>query len=584
MRLVRFVQFAIGVAAASGGAVVVLSGSALAAESSSLGTTSQTTSTTQTVVRHQTNDQVTTSSVDPADSANSDSTGTAAADNSGSNPSTVGASGTAAPTESAGGQTSDSTLTTTTSSKTDTNSAISGGVTNKPAVQPVTTSEASASSPAATSTSTQPASSDTTTPATASAVSNATTTDPQLTSAQTAIPEVAVKTPVAQSQGQTVPAPEVFQTTILPIQPTITNRLPFTEDLAPAAPSAPGPARAPTPAKSNGMLGGLTAELAAITVPQPLVLHTTIIPRPAVAAGLTALAVLLFDIFVSSYGLWLRRGGFATAARSDTPTSQGSPSIATPFLLGYVELPPQPHNPIFMVVGMVPNALKKGGYAMKSMRILGVTTASCSLALVLAGSALADSNAVITDTGADSTQAIKVENTVDYSNTNLNVTSVSNGNTQVAVSGDVSASKNTNVGGTGSGNAANNNGTTTQINTSNQAPSVVVPSATASGQGGANCGCKTVSGVTKPVGGVGSGSVLGAATVAPAILPVTGALVPVDVSALRAAWQAPSAAPTASLVKATNGLSTGMLGVAALLSLLGGLGSALYGRRNERRV
>jgi hypothetical protein len=84
------------------------------------------------------------------------------------------------------------------------------------------------------------------------------------------------------------------------------------------------------------------------------------------------------------------------------------------------------------------------------------------------------------------------------------------------------------------------------------------------------------------------GSVLGASTVAgmgsgAAILPVTGPIVPVDVSAIRAAWHPQSAALTGA-AKRTNMFTAGMLITATLLSLLGAAGSTLYTRRKEGRV
>lgn len=222
---------------------------------------------------------------------------------------------------------------------------------------------------------------------------------------------------------------------------------------------------------------------------------------------------------------------------------------------------------------------------MKSRRILGAASVACGVALALAGSALADSNATIGTTGPNSTNTVEIDNSVQFSSTNLNLTSVDNVNGQQAVSGNVNESDNTQVGGgVGSGDASNNNMTTTAVTNNNPGVGQVV-GVTTPGQGAA--GGSTSGNQPQQSGGAGagSGSVLGASTsAAPAILPVTGATVPVDVSALRAAWHAPSAAPTAAFVQKTQGLTTGMLALATLFSLLGGVGSVLYGRRNAGRV
>jgi hypothetical protein len=571
MRLVRFVQFAIGVAAASGGAVVVLSGSALAADSGSLGTVTQS-DTVQTTTVHQKEVSTQPATVD----VHQQDTAAATEDSTGDDTNTVTSGQPDAEAVSPASDTDSKSQVSQT--QTTTSTANGSSAPTVPSTVSTALSAAPVESPVPVASSAAEPSTTTTAAPVSQAVSDS--------SASNVIPEVTVKTPMEPVQGRFETADASFQTTVLPIQPTITNRLPLEQDLAPTAPSAPGPARAPSPAKSNGTLGSLTAELAAIVVPQPILLHVVTAPRAALALSLVGLVALLLQIFVFSYGLWLRRGGFATAARSDAPTHEGFSSIATPFLLGYVESPPRLHSPILMVVAMVPNALKKGGYAMKSMRILGVTSATCGVALAIAGTALADTNAAITATGADSTQTVKVVNSTELSSTNLNVTTVTNTNDQVATSGNVAAVANTNVSGAGSGSASNNNSTTTQVQTAQVGGSGQGISVSAPAQGqGVGCGCSTTtSSSQQPAKGSGTGSVLGVSTVAPAMLPEVGATVPVDVSALRAAWHAPSTAPTTALVKQTRGIATGMLGVASLLSLLGGLGSALYGRRQERRV
>jgi len=158
--------------------------------------------------------------------------------------------------------------------------------------------------------------------------------------------EVAVVAPVS-SPATAVPAQ---RTMMLRIQPVITNRAAdLQQDLAATVPTAPAPARAPTPAKSSGVLGALVVDMASVLVPQPLVPWAGVAHRIALPVTFVALVVLLMNVFVFSFGLWLRRGGFVTAARSDSPMRGVSSSFATPLLLGYVTSPPDSHNPILMV-------------------------------------------------------------------------------------------------------------------------------------------------------------------------------------------------------------------------------------------
>lgn len=139
-------------------------------------------------------------------------------------------------------------------------------------------------------------------------------------------------------------------TVVLRIQPVITNRTAdVAQDLAANVPTAPAPAHAPTPAKSSGLLGALVVNMANVLVPQPLLASADVAYRIALPVSVATLVILLINVFAFSYGLWLRRGGFVTAARSDAPMRGVTSSFATPLLLGYVTSPPDLHNPILMV-------------------------------------------------------------------------------------------------------------------------------------------------------------------------------------------------------------------------------------------
>jgi hypothetical protein len=210
---------------------------------------------------------------------------------------------------------------------------------------------------------------------------------------------------------------------------------------------------------------------------------------------------------------------------------------------------------------------------MKSTRLIGTASISCGVALVLAGTSLA-SNVSLDTTGPQSVQDVKLHNSNEVDTSKLNFANVVNSNDQRASTGDVTAEDNNVVGGLSSGNAQNINSAKTSVSINNS-PAIV-------GQGASS---QPVAGSTAKGG---AGNVLGASTTvgsgsAAATLPSVGASVPMDVSALRAAWHEP-AVSTAALVKQTQGVTGAMLALAALLSLLGGVGSAVYGRRKEGRA
>ncbi len=133
------------------------------------------------------------------------------------------------------------------------------------------------------------------------------------------------------------PAPVVYyQSKPLPIQPVITAAVTQPADLAAATPSATKHHPDNAPAKSNGMLGELTSMLGSVTVPSLIGLNTDLIPvGSSLALSLLILIILAVNLFVSNYGLWLRRSGYAHAARSDASAAL---TFATPLLMSYVRV------------------------------------------------------------------------------------------------------------------------------------------------------------------------------------------------------------------------------------------------------
>jgi hypothetical protein len=169
------------------------------------------------------------------------------------------------------------------------------------------------------------------------------------------------ETAATTEQPATKPAPAVvtYHSQVLAIQPTIVSRPALASaDLAAAIPSAPAPDKAPDPAKSSGALAGLRLVLAGVVVPST----ATTDGLGAATAGWASYELLsvlvLLTLVPMTYGLWLRRAGYITAARSDVP--QGATTthslFATPHLMGYNEMPPHPGSP-FAVVYETQNVL-----------------------------------------------------------------------------------------------------------------------------------------------------------------------------------------------------------------------------------
>jgi hypothetical protein len=164
---------------------------------------------------------------------------------------------------------------------------------------------------------------------------------------------VTVVIPNAQIAGNDVgtAAPEQVKASVLTIQPRITtSRVTINEDLAAAVPTAPDVSRSPNKAPSpqpTGAIGRITATLAGSVVPNWHYL-------PATQLGgwfemvIVLLGLTLVSIFSPRIESWIRKGGYAHAARSDVAGSLVS-FLATPYRLGYVPAEVPIHSPFLMV-------------------------------------------------------------------------------------------------------------------------------------------------------------------------------------------------------------------------------------------
>jgi len=197
--------------------------------------------------------------------------------------------------------------------------------------------------------------------------------------------------------------------------------------------------------------------------------------------------------------------------------------------------------------------------------------------LAFSGAAFADS-ANISTTGPSSSNTVTTDVSNNVNITNQDNVTVTNSNTQTAQTGDATVSYNTTAGAAMSGAASNANTVTTTIGTSSS--TAPCSCSVAMGGGSSNpsspaAGSTTIGG-SKGVGG-GSGSV--------GTLPETGASVPVDVSALRNLFNPVSqTTPLTAAVKANKTISTVGLALAAVLSLLGAIGTAVYSTKRTLRV
>lgn len=211
---------------------------------------------------------------------------------------------------------------------------------------------------------------------------------------------------------------------------------------------------------------------------------------------------------------------------------------------------------------------------------------SGALTLAGAGAAFADS-ASIEETGPDSTNIIKISSSQRWDVGNTNNVTVNNNNTQNASTGNASANRNTTGGDASSGNASNNNATTTTIEIGNDSVGAGGSgSGSGGGQGsgggaGSGSGSGGQGGSGGGVGGSGSSSNLALGGVGGGVstLPEVGCEVICDVSALRAGYNDNIASQAAERAK---GVSAGLLALAAILSLAGAGGSALFASRKTQ--
>lgn len=215
------------------------------------------------------------------------------------------------------------------------------------------------------------------------------------------------------------------------------------------------------------------------------------------------------------------------------------------------------------------------------MRLLRFASATTILGLLsLSGAGFAAADTTIDTTGPNSNQQVQIDNNLTVTTQNDNQVQVDNQNGQSAHSGNCQAQDNTVVGGLNCGAASNQSRTSTVISIQNKAKAVTV---TTPGVGGVS-----VSGGAGGIGvsaAPGAGGVAAAPSVTPgagaAILPVTGPLFPIDVSALRNALQKPSATATSTVVRRDQAISAAMLVIAGLMAIAGAALSSIRSRRQK---
>jgi hypothetical protein len=228
---------------------------------------------------------------------------------------------------------------------------------------------------------------------------------------------------------------------------------------------------------------------------------------------------------------------------------------------------------------------------MNDMKYLRFATSSLlvsSLTLMSVGSALADTVHYDT-TGPGSTNTVTINDTSNTTVTNTNDVTIRETVDQTATSGDANASNNTQSGDVATGDASNSSTGTTSVSIGNQAVGGFGGSTGGSGNGAGGSGNGSGAGGSGNGSGTvnGSGNVLGSSTNSVggfgggALLPVTGPSSLVDVSALRSLYHPATIVPPA-IVKQSKNTSAMFLIAAAILSLLGAFGSAIYANRREQ--
>lgn len=228
---------------------------------------------------------------------------------------------------------------------------------------------------------------------------------------------------------------------------------------------------------------------------------------------------------------------------------------------------------------------------MKYLRFATSSLLVSSLTLTSVGSALADTVTYDT-TGPGSTNSVTINDNTSTTVSNTNNVTVTENVNQTATSGDATASGNTTAGNVSTGDVSNDSASVTAVSIGNDSVGGFGGNTGGSGNGGpgnggsGNGGNVNVSGSTS--GGSGSGSVLGASTggvggYGAGVLPETGPSNPLDVSALRSLYNPDSVLPP-SIVKQSNRTSALFLVAAAILSLLGAFGSAIYANRREQEL
>jgi hypothetical protein len=217
---------------------------------------------------------------------------------------------------------------------------------------------------------------------------------------------------------------------------------------------------------------------------------------------------------------------------------------------------------------------------MKRTRTYSITSlVAVAATLVMSGAVMAADTATIGDTGPKSENITTINDFTAAETTNNNHIVVENANIQDASTGSADVSGNTNAGQATTGNATNNANTTTVVAINNvSGVGVIIPGSGGSSIGGSTGGTSATPGISNPVTSTTTGK--GGSGVA--TLPQTGPADAINVDALRNLYQPTTdQVPTTNtaFAKQTRNTSALLLAGAALLSLFGAAGSAVYAKR-----